>query len=299
MSKSIKILIFLLVFACFFILIFLIFKKDPKSVIESYGNVEIRQVDLSFQVSGVIKGVFVEEGDYVKKGDLLAVLDDRDYAANYKKAVFQEKTSLFNMYENSSKYERNLPLCSDNTISKEQCTTLLNNKNYYKAKYNQDKANKEYMKNQLDYTKLYAPQDGIISTRVQEKGARIQAGQIIYVMNLFHPLWIRTYVSEVDLGNIKYGMEADILTDSVDIKTKEKKKYKGKIGYISPVAEFSPKTVQTKDLRVDLVYRLRVYVDEFDEFLRQGMPVTVQIKLEKEDERLFKNKKFRKKFWQY
>ncbi len=116
MSKSIKTLIFLLVFVCFFILIFLIFKKDSKSVIESYGNVEIRQVDLSFQVSGVIKDVFVEEGDYVKKGDLLAVLDDRDYAANYKKAVFQEKTSLFNMYENSSKYERNLPLCSDNTI---------------------------------------------------------------------------------------------------------------------------------------------------------------------------------------
>jgi HlyD family secretion protein len=290
MNKKISAFLILTIILIVFILSFLFFNRKDKNIIESYGNVEIRQVDLSFQVNGVIDNVFFEEGDYVHKGDLLATLDDKDYKANYKKALFQEQTTKINLEENYSKYKRNLPLCQDDTISKEECTTLLNNKNYYEAKLNQDKANKEYVKNQLDYTKLYAKQDGIISTRVQEKGARIQAGQIVYVMNLFHPVWIRTYVNEKDLANIKYGMKADILTDTVDINTGKKKSYKGKIGYISPVAEFSPKTVQTKDIRVDLMYRLRIYVDEFDEFLRQGMPVTIQIKLDKNNE-LYRSKK--------
>ena len=280
MIKKIILSVSFMVFVIILFSIYFSLNKKDKKIIESYGNVEIRQVDLSFQVNGVISNVFAEEGDYVKEGDLIATLDDKDYQANYKKAIYKEKTSYSNFLENLSKYKRNLPLCYDDTISKEECTTLLNNRNYYEAKLKEDRANLEYTKNQLDYTKLYAPQNGIISTRSQEKGARIQAGQIVYVMNLFHPMWIRTYVGEVDLGNIKYGMEADILTDTIDVKTGKKKIYKGKIGYISPVAEFSPKTVQTKDLRVDLMYRLRVYVDEYDEFLRQGMPVTIQIRTE-------------------
>ncbi len=281
MNKKILIVI-LVVFSLVLGVLFLVLRKENKNIIESYGNVEIRQVDLSFQIDGIIKDVFVEEGDYVKEGDLIAVLDDRDYKANYKKALYQEKTTYSNALENISKYERNLPLCKDEIISKEECTTLFNNKNLYEAKLKQDKANKEYSKNQLDYTRLYAPQDGIISTRAQEKGARIQAGQIVYVLNLFRPMWIRTYVNEKDLGNIKYGMQADVLTDTVNTKTGKKKQYKGKIGYISPVAEFSPKTVQTKDLRVDLMYRLRIYIDDVDDFLRQGMPVTIQIRLDDE-----------------
>lgn len=280
-KNAIKIiLIIFLIMVTALLIYFFVFKKEKKNYIESYGNVEIRQVDLSFQVAGVIDSVLVEEGDYVKKGDLIATLDDKDFSANYKKALFQEETTKAKLDDDLSKYKRNLVLCKDSTISEEECTTLLNNKNYSLAKFNQDKANKDFYKNQLDYTKLYAPQDGIISTRVQEKGARVNSGQIVYVMNLHKPIWIRTYINEKDLGNVKYGTEAEILTDTIDSKTKERKKYKGKVGYISPVAEFTPKTVETKDLRVDLMYRLRVYVNEEDEFLRQGMPVTVHINLE-------------------
>ena len=171
-------------------------------------------------------------------------------------------------------------MCKDGTISKQECDTLLNQKNYTQGKYQQNIANLTFKKNQLDYTKLYAPQDGIITTRSQEKGARVSAGQIIYVMSLTKPVWIRTYIKETDLGNIKYGKKAHILTDTIDPKTGKKKEYLGYVGYISPVAEFTPKTVQTQDLRVDLVYRIRVYVDEVDDFLRQGMPVSVKINLD-------------------
>jgi HlyD family secretion protein len=77
-------------------------------------------------------------------------------------------------------------------------------------------------------------------------------------------------------------MKAKVLTDSIDPQTGKKREYVGRIGYISPSAEFTPKTVQTEDLRTDLVYRVRVYIDQPDKFLRQGMPTTVKINLLKD-----------------
>lgn len=277
MKKKLLIIIGIVLILVLAVVLFFFFYKKPISSIKTYGNIEIRQVDMSFQVAGIINNVFFEEGDYVKKGDLLATIDDRDYKANYKKAYFEKKSSYSQMLEDNSKYQRNHPLCFDGTLSKQDCTTLFNNKDISKAKYGLSNANLEYQKNQLYYTKLYALQDGIITTRAQEKGARVNANQIVYVMSLHKPIWVRTYIKETDLGNIKYGNKAYVYTDTIDPKTKQKKKYEGYIGYISPVAEFTPKTVQTQDLRVDLMYRIRVYIDEVDEYLRQGMPVTIEI----------------------
>ena len=83
---------------------------------------------------------------------------------------------------------------------------------------------------------------------------------------------MRAYVGETDLGRIRPGMAAEVTTDSAPGKV-----YHGQIGFISPVAEFTPKAVETRELRTDLVYRLRVIVDDPDQGLRQGMPVTVAL----------------------
>lgn len=273
--------------------IYKFFNKKDTNIIKTYGNIEIRTVDLSFQVSGIIENVLVEEGDYVKKGDLLATLINKDYMANYKMALHKKDSSKAQAQEDEDKYKRNLPLCKDGTLSKQECDTLLNTKNLSSANFKQSEANLEYQKNQLDYTTMYAPQDGIITTRSQEIGAQVQANQIVYVMSLTKPIWVRTYIKETDLGNIKYGQKASILTDTIDPKTGKKKEYIGTIGYISPIAEFTPKTVQTQDLRVDLVYRIRIYIDKVDEFLRQGMPVSVEIVLDKGEDVLHWNKKFK------
>ena len=278
---SVALVLLLILFLILGAIYFLTRKVETK--IKTYGNIEIRQVDLSFQVSGNISNVLKEEGDYVKKGELIATLDDRDYKAEYKKALFQEQTAFYQAKDDFSKYRRNIPLCSDDTVSREECESLLNKKDYSIAKHKQDKANTEFQKNQLAYTKLYAPQDGIISTRAQEKGARVQAFQTIYVMNLFKPVWVRTYIKETDLGNVKYGQKALVMTDSIDSKTGKNKTYEGYVGYISPVSEFTPKTVQTEDLRADLMYRIRIYIDEVDEYLRQGMPVTIEIQPDKKE----------------
>jgi HlyD family secretion protein len=85
---------------------------------------------------------------------------------------------------------------------------------------------------------------------------------------------VRTYVNERDLGRIRPGMAAQVATDSAPDKP-----YRGHIGFISPTSEFTPKTVETRELRTDLVYRLRVIVDNDDGRLRQGMPVTVTLDL--------------------
>ncbi len=279
MKKIIIVAVILIIISILTFFIVLFFKQKP-NIIETFGNIEIRQVDLSFQVSGVLNKLYKEEGDCVKKGELIATIDDKDYVANYKKAIYQEKSSLAQAKDDTSKFKRNYPLCFDDTVSKEECEALLNKKNYSIAKYKENTANRIYQKNQLDYTKLYAPQDGIITTRAQEKGAFLNASQIVYVMSLNNPVWVRTYIKETDLGNIKYGQVAHVYTDTLDPKTKKKKEYTGYIGYISPVAEFTPKTVQTEDLRVDLVYRIRVYIYETDKYLRQGMPVTIKINLD-------------------
>jgi HlyD family secretion protein len=97
-------------------------------------------------------------------------------------------------------------------------------------------------------------------------------------LQLLSPVWIRTYVTERDLGRIRLGMPADIYTDS-----RPNKPYHGQIGFISPVAEFTPKNVETTNLRTDLVYRLRVIVSDRDYGLQQGMPVTVKLKLKSKD----------------
>ena len=280
MKKKIIIISLIILALTIVVIVYFLLNKKDSSVIKTYGNIEIRTVDLSFQVSGIIEKIYVEEGDYVKKGQVLAKLIDKDYVANYNKAKYLAESSKAQAKEDNDKYKRNLELCKDGTNSKQECDTLLNTKDLSNANYKQNEANLEFQKNQLDYTVMAAPQDGIITTRAQEMGARVNANQNVFVMSLTRPIWVRTYIKETDLGNIKYGKKAYVLTDTIDSKTGKKKKYEGYIGYISPIAEFTPKTVQTQDLRTDLVYRIRVYIDEVDEYLRQGMPVSVEIPLD-------------------
>ncbi len=258
---------------------FLTRKKENPNELTLYGNIEIRQVDLSFQVGGQIAKMLKEEGDSVKKGELVATLDSRDYKSNLEKADADVAKTLALKNDAESKFNRNAPLVKDETISKQDYETLLNTKNKSAADYKGAIAQKNFAKNQLDYTKIYAPDDGIVMVRVQEPGATVAKGQSVYTISKSKPVWVRAYVNETDLGNIKYGMKVKVLTDSVDPKTGKPREYVGKIGYISPVAEFTPKTVQSTDLRTSLVYRIRVYIDDVDEYLRQGMPTTIKVDL--------------------
>ena len=119
---------------------------------------------------------------------------------------------------------------------------------------------------------LVAPSNGIVSVRARELGAIVQAGQTVYTLTLNDPVWIRAYVAQPRLGRIKPGMAVKITIDSMP-----GRQYDGTVGFISPEAEFTPKTVQTEQVRDDLVYRIRVIASDPDNVFRQGMPVTVLV----------------------
>ena len=119
---------------------------------------------------------------------------------------------------------------------------------------------------------LAAPQKGIILTRAREAGAIVQAGQTVYTLTLTNPVWLRAYVDEPNLGKVKPGMSVRVAVDAAPGKT-----FPGTVGFISPTAEFTPKTVETREVRTALVYRLRVQVEDPENVMRQGMPVTITL----------------------
>ena len=283
MKKKIIALVLIILIAGLCIFFYKANKKDTSNELTLYGNIEIRQVDLSFQVSGLVSKLLKEEGDTVKKGELVAVMDESDYNANFKKAEAEVDRTLANQKDAVDKYNRYAALGIDDTVSKQEVESLYNAQNKANADYKAAVANKDYLSNQLKYTKLYAPEDGIIMVRVVEPGSNVTKGQPVYTMAKTNPVWVRAYVNEKDLGNIKYGQEVNVYTDTTNPNTGKKREYKGQIGYISPVAEFTPKTVQSTDTRTDLVYRIRVYINDIDEYLRQGMPVTIKVDLTSKD----------------
>lgn len=122
---------------------------------------------------------------------------------------------------------------------------------------------------------LHAPSRGIVQERILEVGDMASPGKPVFTVALIDPVWVRAYVSEPDLGRIHEGLRATILTDSFP-----GKEYEGWIGFISPTAEFTPKPVETTDLRTKLVYQVRVFVKNPNNELRLGMPATVRIALD-------------------
>ena len=125
----------------------------------------------------------------------------------------------------------------------------------------------------LSDTRLLAPSDGVVLSRVREPGAIVSPSDVVYTLSLTKPVWVRAYVDEAHLGNVVPGMEVQVKSDG------NAPPHRGRIGFVSPVAEFTPKSVETPNLRTDLVYRLRITLDEPDASLRQGMPVSVRLPL--------------------
>lgn len=131
---------------------------------------------------------------------------------------------------------------------------------------------------QLRYTyllsqyELQAPDDGVIRSRLLEAGDMASPSKPVFKLSLPGKKWVRAYVPETELGRVYEGQQARVYIDSLPGKAID-----GQVGYISGTAEFTPKHVQTEELRTSLVYEVRVYVDDADNVLRLGMPATVRI----------------------
>jgi len=132
------------------------------------------------------------------------------------------------------------------------------------------KASLSLLQIRLSDMALKSPATGVIQNRILEPGEMASPNRPVVTLALTDPKWVRAYVPEPYLGRINLGMKAKILSDSFPGQA-----FEGWIGFISPVAEFTPKTVETEDLRTKLVYEVRVFVHDSKDLLRLGMPVTV------------------------
>ena len=289
-----------------------------------YGNVDIREVNLGFRVSGKISEILKDEGDPVHPGERVARLDDAPYRsqvdqargqvaslkakldeleAGYRKEeiaqaraavddakaalenavrVFDRRKELFNQKVAAQQESDDAMAARDQAQAKlasARANLALEEAGYRKEEIDQARASWEQAKASLAAaeisladTDLKAPSSGVVITRALEPGAVVQAGATVLTVSLTEPIWVRAYISEPNLGKVHPGMKALVYTDS-----RPDKPYEGQVGFISPRAEFTPKPVETKDLRTGLVYQLRVIIPAADEGLRQGMPATVKL----------------------
>jgi len=124
---------------------------------------------------------------------------------------------------------------------------------------------------QLTHSKLAAPSDGVVMTRVTEPGTVVLPTTVIYSMAIDGEVWVRGFAPETMLTRLAPGTEVTVTADGAP------QGWRGRIGYVSPAAEFTPKTVETPELRSQLVYRMRIRIENPDDRLRQGMPVTIRL----------------------
>ena len=299
----------------------------PDQRVVVHGNVDIRQVSLAFDGSGRIALLMVEEGQRVKAGDTLAVLDTRTLRLQLDQAQGQEEAQLQTLLRlqhgsrpeeikqaqsrlraaqaDASRADQDLArlqsiaaMTQGRGVSAQDLDKAQSAAQANKAKVDelQDalrlaelgpraeevanaqamlkaaKAQVALLMHEIAQGELKAPADAVVRSRLLEPGDMATPQRPVFALALTQPKWVRVYVSESDLGRIKPGMAARVWTDS-----QPDKPWTGHIGYISSVAEFTPKSVQTEELRTSLVYEVRVLVDDPRDDLRLGQPATVQL----------------------
>jgi HlyD family secretion protein len=311
-----------------------------------YGNVDLRQVQLAFNNSERIAAVLVQEGNQIKKGQVLARLDTsrlQPQVAQAEAQVASQEHVVARMHHGSRpeeiaqaranvesakadavsarrQYERIKKLsvvrlssgADVRAVSQEDVDNARAALDVANAKLavNQKaldlalagprlediaqaeaqlrvyKAQRALARQQLKDAVLTAPADAVVRSRLLEPGDMASPQKPVFALAIVNPKWVRAYVSEVDLGKVQPGMTASVVVDSFPGRS-----FDGWVGFISPVAEFTPKTVQTEQLRTSLVYEVRVFVKDPRDELRLGMPATVNMPTEQPADRATENRK--------
>jgi HlyD family secretion protein len=291
-----------------------------------YGNVDIRQVELAFNASERIATMAVQEGDNVRRGQLLATLETERLTYAVQRAEAQVRSQQENLakliagsrpeeirkaraeVEAASAEARNAELtysrfhllAAKDLISKQEEDNARAASEAGNARLKATKESLELAlagsrkedigsssallkageaewaasKRELSYASLSAPSDGVIQVRIMEPGDMASPQKPVYTLAITDPIWVRAYIPEPEMGKIWPGMKADVTTDSYPGKS-----YKAWIGFISPTSQFTPKSVETKEVRTNLVYQVRAFVCNPGNELRLGMPATVTIPL--------------------
>lgn len=237
-----------------------------------YGNADIRQVQLAFNGSERIAQMLAKEGDPVKKGQLLAMLDTATLQQKVRKAEADKEAARLGAVNAANTYRRTSKLVEQHFVAQQQADDARTAADAAQAVFKAAQAALDLARTALADASLYAPDNGIVQQRILEPGDMASPQRPVYTLAMTDPLWVRVYLRESDLGKIQPGMRAEVATDSYP-----DKRYPAWVGYISPTAEFTPKSVETTEVRSSLVYQARVFVCNPQGELRLGMPATVTI----------------------
>jgi HlyD family secretion protein len=140
------------------------------------------------------------------------------------------------------------------------------------AELRADEAQAAFLRQELADAQLVAPVDAVVRTRLMEPGEMASPQKPVFSLAVTDPKWVRAYVAESDIGKLRTGMAASVALDSFP-----RRRFNGWVGFISPVAEFTPKTVETTELRTSLVYEVRVFVKDPSDQLHLGSPASVYL----------------------
>lgn len=279
------------------------------------GNIEAHESVLSVtQVQAPIVYLPFDEGAYVESGTVLTRLDDRLYrqqaeidrtdvavaaaqiAANESTLVASQNnvtTDQFDLAEKARDYGRAEELAKTQAgtqqardlawTAQKQATAVLardqamvqvaeHNIALSKASEAAAQAKLDLDQIMLSYTVLRAPFSGVISVRNAELGQLAGPGVPIFTLDDLDHVWLRAYVNEPDIGKVRLDQRVTVTTDTYPHHV-----YYGRVSFVSPEAEFTPKTVETHAERVTLVYRIRIDIENPTHELLPGMPADATI----------------------
>lgn len=216
------------------------------------GTIECTQVRVSPEVAGRIVTLGINEGDVVRKGQIVAQLDTTNYMLKCSEARAASVLA-------DQDLKRIQDLFARKSVSERQVDEA-------RAMADQARARLAQMEKAVADCTVRAPMDGIVSVKSAEEGEMTAPGAVLFTLSRLDEVWLSVYVPEPRLSVIKLGRPAKIRVDG------RKEKLTGVVTYISPVAEFSPKNVQTVDERAKLVFRVKVTVKNTNGVLKPGMP---------------------------
>ncbi|MGQ9706579.1 MAG: HlyD family secretion protein [bacterium] len=285
MRRRNRIMILVLIIIALLSLVFVsIRSRGNKDFIEANGFIEGDIVDVSSKVSARVKEVLVSEGDSVKSGQPLLVLDLRemDYSLSSLdktiSSLWARADELRARLENARKDLKRIeklrrddmvsPSALDNAVV--QYETLNSQYQSLLSQIEAQKSTKKITEVQLEEETILSPIDGIVDSLNIDNGELALVGRSLVSILNSKSRYIRVYLSEEELPEIKVGDEVDIHIDAFKDKT-----FRGKISYISGKAEFTPTNVQTKRERVNLVYMVKIEILEGLDLMHIGIPADV------------------------
>jgi HlyD family secretion protein len=302
LKKVLPILIVLVLFVGLS-LYFLKKQEKPRGLLILHGRVEGKEINIGSKVQGRIIRLYKRESDSVKKGELLAELRPDEYLAMLysaqKEVQAAEETVLMaqsyliksqaNVEQAKKDLERYRALFQEGLVSKRDLEIAelnyisalaelkVNERYAAQAKAKQSSALQRLKEIEVYFreTKIYAPADGVILSRVAEEGEVVNPGQVIYTMVDLNKLYIKVYIPEPELGKVKLGQQARVYVDAYPDRY-----FNGTLTRVYEQAEFTPKNVETKDERVKLVFGAEVSVENPEGLLKPGMPADVVLKID-------------------